>query len=385
MSQAETRPYIGGQAVIEGVMMRSPRSFAVVVRRRSGALVVRESPAPSLAKGGPRTWPFVRGAFVLGEAMKLGARALRFSGEIYEEDADEAEREEKRAAAAAKRPGVLSALALAVVSVANEDGTSEPAAADAPAPAAGGSAGKSALSLLTLAIALGMFIVLPQALAAWANRLGHLSLDVRSAQFQALTGLFKLGVITTYLVAIRQVKDIRRVFQYHGAEHKTISTYEAELPLTPEHARRMTTLHPRCGTTFVVMVALVSVVVFSFVGSLLPRLGMGAFVDNAALLLFKLPFLPVLAGVTFELQRLTARFCTTGPLRALLWPGFLVQKITTIEPDDEQLEVALAAMRVTLWREQAPEAAPAAQADRTFASFEALATSSGWDGAAAAG
>ena len=365
----ETRPYIGGQAVIEGVMMRSPRSFAVVVRRRSGELVVREAPMPASGVTGVRAWPFVRGAFVLGEAIALGARALRFSGEIFEQDQDAEER-----ARTGGKPGVLSTLALGVLAMAGLDGSEQPSPAGGDDAKSGGA---SALSMLTLAIALGMFIVLPQALAAGTNRVLHLALDVRSPGFQALTGLFKLGVITTYLVAIRQVPDIRRVFQYHGAEHKTISTYEARLDLVPANAKPMTTLHPRCGTTFVVLVALVSVVVFSLVGSLLPKLGMGPVVDNAALLLFKLPFLPVLAGVTFEMQRLTARFCTVGPLRVLLWPGFLVQKITTIEPDDAQLEVALAAMRVTLFREERPDEAAAAQVDRTFAGFDALAAARG--------
>jgi uncharacterized protein YqhQ len=159
-----------------------------------------------------------------------------------------------------------------------------------------------------------------------------------------------------YLVAIRRVAEIRRVFQYHGAEHKTISTYEAGEPLTLPHARAKTTLHPRCGTTFLVMVALVSIVLFTILGGVLPRIHTGsAITDNLVFFLMKLPFLPVMAAVTFELQRVFARYCTTGPLRALLWPGFLVQKITTIEPDDAQLEVALASLRVTLFREEGQE------------------------------
>ena len=147
---------------------------------------------------------------------------------------------------------------------------------------------------------------------------------------------------------IRRVPEIRRVFQYHCAEHKTITTYEANEPLTVENARAKTTLHPRCGTTFLVMVALVSILVFTAVGGFLPKIQTGnVALDNVVFFLEKLPFLPLIAAVTFEIQRIFARWCTTGPLRVLLWPGFLCQKITTIEPNDEQLEVALASLRVT--------------------------------------
>jgi uncharacterized protein YqhQ len=163
------------------------------------------------------------------------------------------------------------------------------------------------------------------------------------------------------------------VFQYHGAEHKTISTYEAGEALTVANARAKTTLHPRCGTTFLVMVALVSIVVFTAVGAALPRIHTGsALLDNVAFFFEKLPFLPVLAAVTFELQRLFARYCSTGPLRVVLWPGFLVQKITTAEPSDDQLEVALASLRVTLFREQGQVARAAGDGDVAFPSYGAL-------------
>jgi uncharacterized protein YqhQ len=153
-------------------------------------------------------------------------------------------------------------------------------------------------------------------------------------------------------VTIRRIPEIRRVFQYHGAEHKTISTYEAGEALTVENARAKTTLHPRCGTTFLVMVALVSILVFTAIGAALPRIHTSSvLLDNLVFFFEKLPFLPVIAACTFEIQRIFARYFTRGPLRAVLWPGFLVQKITTAEPDDDQLEVALASLRVTLFRQ----------------------------------
>jgi uncharacterized protein YqhQ len=223
-----------------------------------------------------------------------------------------------------------------------------------------------------LAVAITFFVALPQAASAGLNRLLGLGLEVQSPPFQAITGAFKLTIVVGYLLAIRRVPDIRRVFQYHGAEHKTISTYEANQALTVENARAKTTMHPRCGTTFLVMVALVSILVFTAIGWALPRIHTGsALLDNVTFFLEKLPFLPVIAAVTFEIQRLFARYCTTGPLRALLWPGFLVQKITTAEPEDAQLEVALASLRVTLFRQEKGQTYEVND-DVSFPSYEAL-------------
>jgi uncharacterized protein YqhQ len=170
--------------------------------------------------------------------------------------------------------------------------------------------------------------------------------------------------------------EVRRVFQYHGAEHKTITTYEAGEDLVVANARPKTTAHPRCGTTFLVMVALVSVVIFSVAGAFFPRVPGGRVAVSVGFFLMKLPFLPLVAAVTYEIQRIFARYCTTGPLRALLWPGFLVQKITTAEPDDAQLEVALASLRATLWREAALEAP--APSDRTFSGYGELIADPGY-------
>jgi uncharacterized protein YqhQ len=214
------------------------------------------------------------------------------------------------------------------------------------------------------------------------NRASGLALDLRSPYFQALTGSFKLAIVVGYLLLIRRIPEIRRVFQYHGAEHRTISTYEANEALIVANARGKTTLHPRCGTTFIVMVALVSIFAFTAIAPLLPRLPVSGFVENVLLILLKLPFLLPIAAVTFEIQRIFARYCSRGPLRALLWPGFLVQKVTTIEPDDAQLEVALAALRTTLWRERARDGAPSASTDRTFRDFATLSSDPGYGQAA---
>jgi uncharacterized protein YqhQ len=271
--------------------------------------------------------------------------------------------------------GVLGALGLALFAMVTRD---DAAPVGDSQPAGPGSRGRGTTWLM-LVIAIGFFVALPQAAAAGINRVFHLGLEVQSPSFQAITGAFKLAIVVGYLLLIRRVPDIRRVFQYHGAEHKTISTYEAGQALTVDNARAKTTLHPRCGTTFLVMVALVSILVFTAIGAALPRIHTGsAILDNVAFFFLKLPFLPVLAAVTFELQRLFARYFTKGPLRVLLWPGFLVQKITTAEPTDDQLEVALGSLRVTLFREEAASAreavAAAGEGDVAFPSYEALLT-----------
>jgi uncharacterized protein YqhQ len=351
---------IGGQAVLEGVMMRAPASFAVVVRRRDGRLHVRERSMPEGATGVVR-WPLVRGVASLVESLRLGSEALRFSAEKMEEDMAAID-----APAAGPGLGVLGAMGLSLFYMATRDDRAGSLAAPA-------SRRSSAGMWLMLLFAIAFFVALPQGAAAGINRALGLGLEVQSPGFQAMTGALKLTIVVGYLLAIRRVPDIRRVFQYHGAEHKTISTYEAGEALTVDNARKKTTMHPRCGTTFLVMVALVSMLVFTAIGALLPRIHTGSSIaDNVVFFFEKLPFLPVLVAVTFEVQRILARYCTTGPLRALLWPGFLVQKITTAEPDDAQLEVALASLRATLFRQQGAGAPEAPEDDVVFPGYEAL-------------
>jgi uncharacterized protein YqhQ len=376
LEETAARPYIGGQAVLEGVMMRAPTSFAVVVRRKDGTLLVRERGMKD-GRTGMAKWPLVRGIASLVESLRLGSEALRFSSDLYIEDIEAEEEREKAAKKVGPGPLVSTFLlqaALPVVSaltlffLSADSGEAGPVSGDA-------SKKKGGAGFLMLVIVIGFFIALPQLASAGVNRVFHLGLEVQSPAFQLVTGIFKLTIVVGYLLLIRRVADIRRVFQFHGAEHKTISTYEAREALIVANARTKTTLHPRCGTTFLVMIALVSILVFTAIGGVLPRIHTGsAVLDNVIFFLEKLPFLPFIAAFTFEIQRVTARYCTTGPLRALLWPGFLVQKITTIEPDDAQLEVALAALRATLFRESA--AVPSSDAgpiDVAFPSYDALA------------
>jgi uncharacterized protein YqhQ len=332
------RPYIGGQAVLEGVMMRSPGSFAVVVRRRDGSLNVRERVMPG-GRTGLAKLPFFRGVASLVESLRLGSEALKFSADLMQKDFD--------APVVSSIMSLIRAIGFQLFLLSTTE-------AEPPAPAPE----KEKKGIGPMLVIMVLFLIaLPQITAAGIMKLFHVDWPVTSVQFQALTGGVKLGIVLGYLLLIRRMADIRRVFQYHGAEHKTISTYEANEPLDVEHARAKTTLHPRCGTTFLVMVVIISVFLFSILGAILgaflpPTLTGSKLLDNVLFLLMKLPALPVLAAVTFEIQRLFARYCTTGPLRALLVPGFLVQKITTIEPDDSQLEVALASLRATLFREE---------------------------------
>ena len=376
--KAPTGPYIGGQAVLEGVMMRSPTSFAIVVRRRDGSLHVRERGMPDTRKGFAKL-PLVRGMHSLVESLKLGSESLKFSAEQLERDL-EAEEAAAKASAAKKVVKNLGANALRMLQAIGYS-TFLVLSADGDASGEAGSASKDKEEkkskgpmVLMLVLMVGFMIALPQAAAAGVNKVLNFGLDVQSPAFQALTGAFKLTIVISYLIVVRRVfPDIRRVFQYHGAEHKTISTYEAGEALTVENARAKTTLHPRCGTTFLVMVAIVSILVFTAVGGFLPKISTGKVVlDNVLFFLEKLPFLPLIAAVTFEIQRVFAKYCTTGPLRALLWPGFLVQKITTIEPDDDQLEIALASLRVTLFREQGIEKSVLKPADVRYATFDNL-------------
>jgi uncharacterized protein YqhQ len=348
-------------------MMRSPGSLSIVCRRRSGELVVHERAMPTLAQG-PRTWPLVRGVVTVVESLKVGSQALKWSANLYEQDLDD---EGKPTAKPPSPTNLFTALSLGIVALATSSADPGPTPGDTKG---GGGAG-GALSIL---FAIVLFVALPQVGAEGINKVFGLGLDVQSAGFQAITGGAKLLIVVSYMLLIRQFDDIRRVFQYHGAEHKAISTYEAKEELTVANAQAKTTLHARCGTTFLVMVALVSIVVFSAVGSLLPQLPGGRVAQSIGFFFMKLPFLPVIAAITYELQRFFARYCTTGPLRALLWPGFVVQKITTAEPEPAQLEVALASLQAALWRQKAASSAPTEAPDRVFPDYGQLLADPGY-------
>lgn len=362
-----TRLKVGGQAVLEGVMMRSPHSLAVAVRRTNGEIVLREAPWRSLwERLRFLRWPFFRGTVVLLESLVNGISALNFSARIAMAD------EEAAAAQAETVPA----------------GTVEAAGGqEAPAHQVDPSRVKEVSDwviwgtvVLALGLGVALFVALPH-LAVWLGSLvvGR-ELGVDEIAFHVIVGVVKLGVFLGYISLISLMKDVRQVFMYHGAEHQSIYTYEAGQDLTVANARGHTPLHPRCGTTFLIMVIAVSILVFSLVFPVVIWLvgeptGIGA-VDQMIYIAIKLPLLLPIAGLAYEFQRLTSRFLHRKWARALAWPGMLVQKLTTRPPTDEQLEVALTSLRKTLWREQHGEEddQPFARGGEVevFADFEAV-------------
>ncbi|MEM9728248.1 MAG: DUF1385 domain-containing protein [Myxococcota bacterium] len=317
------QPYIGGQAVIEGVMMRAPACLTVAVRRPDGTIAVREGPYRSRWSRKIWKWPGFRGVAMLVESMTMGFSALQFSAEqqMTEEELE------------------------------NDLGS-----------------GKLAIALSTV-LALGLFIALPQALASWTATGAGWDLGLTDTSFHVLIGGFKLLVFVGYLYAISRLPDVRRLFQYHGAEHKTIHAYEQSLPLSVENVQGQSTLHPRCGTTFLVVVIVVSIILGSVAAPLLMP-NVEGWLAQASLLLIRIGLLPIIAAISYELQKLSARFCTTGWRRVFLYPGFLFQKITTREPDDDQVEIAIAAMEAAAWRNDIQDAVPSGEDPIVFASFD---------------
>lgn len=287
-------------------MMRSPTSFAVAVRRPDKKIVVREQKWEPVWGGWKfLRWPFLRGAVVLVESMSNGYSALKFS-------AEQAAPEEAKQSAA----------------------------------------GTSLTMTFSILVAVFLFIGLPHAVAGW------LGLDPRSMPFHLAAGATKLTLLLGYMTAISRVPEIRRVFQFHGAEHKSIYAYEKGLPLTVDNARAQTRFHPRCGTTFLIVFVAVSILVFSVAFQLVPVISPNKWIQRAFEIVMKLPLLFPIAGLAYEFQRWTAKRADRWWVRMMMLPGIAVQNITTREPVDDQLEVALAAMRVAMWRENAGLAAP---------------------------
>ncbi len=344
-------------------MMRSPQCFAVVVRRKNGALIVREQPWLAKWSGALVKLPFVRGAATLVESMSNGYQALSFSAEQMEEDlADDAASTDAQTttpvpSGADDAPAAEGAYRAVKVQTKAETGS----AANA--------------SRFAMVFAALFFIALPQLLASLFGRLFGPGLGFQDFGFHLLTGGFKLALVLGYMLTIRRIPEIRRVFQYHGAEHKAIATFEAGEPLEVRYAKLHSTRHARCGTTFLIVVVMVSVLVYALV---LPTLlkGFSGVSAQAISMAIKLLLVPPIAGLSYELQRVGARFADHPIARIFLTPGYMVQGITTIEPSDDQLEVALASLRVTLAREAAvregKSSAITEPVVRTYSSFDAF-------------
>lgn len=294
-------PTVGGQAVMEGVMIRNQERLSIAVRKPDGTIQIETRPWFSLTSRPMLKRPFLRGFPVLLEALVNGIKSLNWSAQTaFEEESGEE-----------LKPW---ALVLTVV--------------------------------VSIVLALGMFVVLPHLFSLGIKSLGFGG-GTETLSFHAWDGFFKLAVFLGYIAGISMIPDIRRVFQYHGAEHKVIWAYESGCDLTPEGARPYSRLHPRCGTAFLLFVLSLSIILHAV---LIPTLLMiyspqGAVLKQVYVIFAKFLMMVPVAAVSFELIKFTARRSQATVCRALCWPGLMLQRMTTFEPDDEQLEVAIAALR----------------------------------------
>jgi uncharacterized protein YqhQ len=284
---------VGGQAVIEGVMMRAPHSYCVAVRKPAGEIVTEQTMLPRLSEQYPVfKYPIIRGVGTLYQAMKLGMKALHFSANASLDAGEKTPDKKKKE---------LSGLAIALNLI------------------------------VALAFMIFLYKFVPLYLATLIQK-AHPALAGRFA-FNLVDGVIRLVILLGYLFAMSLLKDLRRVFEYHGAEHKVVFNFESGQPVTVENAQRFTTFHPRCGTSFLLVVALVSMLVYMTI----------PFSGFVARLVSRVALLPVIAGLSYELIRFAAS--RRGSFLAFLTaPGLWLQRITTRPPSDEQTEVAIRAL-----------------------------------------
>jgi uncharacterized protein YqhQ len=286
---------VGGQAVLEGVMMRGISTWAVAVRNPEGQIELSSEPLVPWAQR-HRIWrvPVIRGVVALGESLKIGFRALAISANAQLEDDEDGEPEEIG--------GWVWGLTIA----------------------------------LSLALAVGLFFVVPVGLTSLIkDQLGSAFL------FWLIEGVLRTTIFIVYIVAISRLPDLRRTFEYHGAEHKTISCYEAEDQLIPSRAKLYSRLHPRCGTSFLLIVMVLAIFVFAPIG--LPAWYW--------LLASRILGIPLIAGLSYEVIKWAGKNRRKAWVRGLMWPGLMLQNLTTREPDEEQLAVAIAALDKVLEEE----------------------------------
>ena len=316
----------GGQALVEGVMMRGRDAVAVALRHPDGRIVFATEPLESGFRGRRAAkWPFVRGLVVLYETLVVGTRWLIRSAGLQAEDE-------------------------------------------------GVEIGKGSVAIMlavTAVLGIGLFFLLPLFVATFTA--GNIENDLVQ---HFVEGMTRVVIFIAYLVLISRTPDISRVFQYHGAEHMTIHALEADKPLVPEEVHRFPTAHPRCGTEFLVVVILLSILAFSLVGRQTP----------IVMIVSRIVLIPVIAAVGYEILRLGARHRSNPVVRVIMWPGILVQKITTKQPTDDMIEVAIVAMEealradgetvpagsLDLPREPMPEPGETAAAVRAMAEADAI-------------
>jgi uncharacterized protein YqhQ len=320
---------IGGQAIIEGVVMRGPESWALAVRRPDGDIHVEVNPVGTLAQRYPRANHFpIRGMFALADSLVIGIKALTISGGISLQDEEIAQPagEKDEALAGGDIPGKRNGK------------VGKPQELSAPA---------VALSItLALALFLGIFIVMPAVITRYLQP--YLP---NTVLYNLVEGGLRIAIFILYLAVVGLVPDVRRVFQYHGAEHKVVHAYEAGTSLEPGSTRSYSTAHMRCGTAFIVIVFIVSILVFSLLGR--PPLPIR--------ILERLAIIPLVAAISYEIIRFAGRHETSVVVRLFMAPGLLFQKLTTREPDESQLEVAARSLQAALGEipfEREPQPAP---------------------------
>ena len=298
---------IGGQAVIEGVMMKGPKEIAIAVRKPDGEIIIEKKPVSErIRKSKILKWPLIRGCVGFFDSMVTGVKALMFSAQFFDIEGEE-ESESKFDQWLERKFGDKIKDIVIYVSV-----------------------------VLSLIFSIGLFFLLPNFITELIAKISGISVDgtVRTL----IEGGVRMLIFLGYILLVSQMKDIKRVFMYHGAEHKTIATYEHGMELTVENARKGCRLHPRCGTSFLIFVMIVSVIVFLIIPKGLPWY-MRA--------IFKILLLPLVAGISYEIIKFAGRH-ENWFTKIISMPGMWLQYITTREPDDSQLEVAIASIKAVI-------------------------------------
>ena len=309
---------IGGQALIEGIMMRGPDKDAVVVRGKEG-LTVEVTPRKLPPEHSPLRWPLIRGIYNFFGSNIVGVKALMRSADLSPEEG-ETEAPSKFDQWLEKKLG-NEGFQKALVGFA---------------------------VVLGLGMSVGLFFLLPMVIGGLFDRWITSNLGIN-----LLEGVIRMGIFFLYMYLISRMKDMRRLFSYHGAEHKTIRCYEAKLPLTVENVRRQTRLHPRCGTSFLLVVMVLSILIFSIASSALLALApglealRGSFLFRLVMIVYKLLLLPLVVSVAYEINRWVGRYDNLLT-RIVTAPGMWFQNFTTNEPDDSMIEVGIAALEAVL-------------------------------------
>ena len=310
---------IGGQALIEGILMRGPEKDAIVVRGKDG-LEIEVTPRKVIPRNSPRRWPLIRGVVNFFDAQIVGVKALMHSADIATEGTEEEE-----------QPGKF------------EKWLENHLSSETFQKVITGSA-----IAMGMGLAIVLFFLLPMILGGIFYRW----IDNNFA-INLLEGLFRMIIFLAYMFLVSRMQEMKRVFSYHGAEHKTIRCYEAELPLTVENVRKMTRLHPRCGTSFLLVVMIISILVFSVASSALlsavPALEAmrGSFLYRLIMIVFKLLLLPIVVAITYEINRWAGGH-DNWFTRIITKPGMWLQYLTTNEPDDSMIEVGIKAVQAVL-------------------------------------